>query len=388
MTRATPAPRVFLDAAGHAPVHPQARAVLLEAVDQGWADPRRLHAEGRRARMLLDGARESIAAHLGSRPAELRFAGSHVTALHTAVRGVTRGRHRLGRDVVASAVERAALLHAARFTTTDGDAPGTTARIPVDRTGRVAVDQFVARLGAGGVALAALQHANGEVGTLQPVPEVHAAARQAGVPLLVDAGSSVGHVPVSDAWDLLAADAGDWGAPVGLGLLAVRPRVRWAPDWPEDDDPWFPGGVSVPAALAAAAALDLARSDLSVEDAHRRALVSRIRTEVPIRVPDVQVMGPDDARLPHVVTFSCLYVDGEALVTELDRAGFAVGSGSACTSSALEPSHVLAAMGALTHGNIRITVPRGTEAAHVERFLEVLPAAVATVRSALGVEGL
>lgn len=388
MTHATPAPRVFLDAAGHAPVHPQARAALLAAVEQGWADPRRLHAEGRRARMLLDGARESIAAHLGTRPAELRFAGTHVTALHTAVRGVTRGRRRVGRDVVASTVERAALLHAARFATADGDAPGTTALIPVDRTGRVAPDRFIARLREGGVALAALQHANGEVGSLQPVAEVHAAARENDIPLLVDAGSSVGHVPVDDAWDLLAADAGDWGAPVGLGLLAVRPRVRWAPDWPEDDDPWFPGGVSVPVVLAAAVALDLARSDLAAEDAHRRALVARIRAEVPTRVPDVQIVGADDERLPHVVTFSCLYVDGEALVTELDRAGFAVGSGSACTSSALEPSHVLAAMGVLTHGNVRITVPRGTDAADVERFLDVLPTAVATVRSALGVEGL
>jgi cysteine desulfurase len=388
VTHTTQTPRVFLDAAGHAPVHPQARAALLEAVEQGWADPRRLHAEGRRARMLLDGARESIAAQFGARPAELRFAGSHVTALHTAVRGVTRGRRRVGRDVVASAVERAALLDAARFATAQGDVPGAAALIPVDRTGRVAPDRFIARLREGGVALAALQHANGEVGSLQPIAEVHAAARESDVPLLVDAGSSVGHVPVPDAWDLLAADAGDWGAPVGLGLLAVRPRVRWAPDWPEDDDPWFPGGVSVPAALAAAVALDLARSDLAVEDAHRRALVARIRAEVPIRVPDVQIVGADDERLPHVVTFSCLYVDGEALVTELDRAGFAVASGSACTSSALEPSHVLAAMGVLTHGNVRITVPRGTDAAHVERFLDVLPTAVATVRSTLGAEGL
>ena len=388
MTHTTPVPRVFLDAAGHAPVHPQARDALLAAVDQGWADPRRLHAEGRRARMLLDGARESISAHLGTRPAELRFAASHVTALHHAVSGVTRGRRRLGRDVVASAVERAAVLNAARFATARADEPGTTALIPVDRTGRVASDQFIDRLRVGGVALAALQHANGEVGSLQPVATVHAAARESDVPLLVDAGSSVGHVAVPDTWDLLAADAADWGAPLGLGLLAVRPRVRWAPHWPEDDDPWFPGGVSVPAALAAAVALDLARSDLAVEDAHRRALVAQIRAEVPIRVPDVQVMGADDERLPHVVTFSCLYVDGEALVTELDRAGFAVASGSACTSSALEPSHVLAAMGVLTHGNVRITLPRRTEAAQVTRFLDVLPAAVATVRSALGVEGL
>ena len=388
MTDATSRPRVVLDVGGHGPVHPQARAALLEAIDQGWADPRRLHAEGRRARMLLDGARESLAANLGTHPSELRLAGSHVAALHAAVRGVTRGRRRVGRNVVASAVERAAVLHAAQFVATDHAATGTTVLVPVDRTGRVAPEQFAARVREDGVALAALQHANGEVGTLQPVPEVHAAARAAGVPLLVDAGSSIGQVATPHEWDLLAGDAGDWGAPIALGVLAVRANVRWAPDWPEDDDLWFPGGVSVPAALAAAVALDLALSDAATEDAHRRALVSQIRTEVPLRVRDVEVVGDDEARLPHVVTFSCLYVDGEALVNELDRAGFAVASGSACTSSSLEPSHVLAAMGVLTHGNVRIAVPRRTDAADVARFLDMLPTAVATVRAALGVDGL
>jgi len=388
VTDTTPRPRVVLDAGGHGPVHPQARAALLEAVDQGWADPRRLHAEGRRARMLLDGARESLAANLGAHPSELHLAGSHVAALHAAVRGVARGRRRVGRDVVVSAVERAAILHAAQFVTAEHPGAGATILVPVDRTGRVAPEQFSTLVRGDGVALAALQHANAEVGTLQPLSEVHAASREAGVPLLVDAGSSIGQVTVPGEWDLLAGDAGDWGAPISLGVLAVRSHVRWAPDWPEDDDAWFPGGVSVPAVLAAAVALDLALSDAAVEDAQRRALVSRIRAEVPRRVRDVEVVGDAEARLPHVVTFSCLYVDGEALVTELDRAGCAVASGSACTSSSLEPSHVLAAMGVLTHGNVRITVPRGTTADDVARFLDVLPTAVATVRSTLGVDDL
>ena len=89
---------------------------------------------------------------------------------------------------------------------------------------------------------------------------MHDAARAAGVPLLVDAGASLGHVDVGDAWDLLAADAGDWGGPGGLGVLVTRSGVRRSPDWPEDEDRWFPGGVSVPAALAAAVALQVAVS--------------------------------------------------------------------------------------------------------------------------------
>ena len=101
-------------------------------------------------------------------------------------------------------------------------------------------------------------------------------------------------------------------------------------------------------------------------------------------VADVEVVGDPDRRLPHLVTFSCLYTDGEALLRELDRAGFAVSSGSSCTSSTLEPSHVLVAMGALSHGNIRVSLPRGVAALDVDRFLAVLPTVVQRVRDELG----
>ncbi|HEY9378149.1 MAG TPA: aminotransferase class V-fold PLP-dependent enzyme, partial [Jiangellaceae bacterium] len=118
------------------------------------------------------------------------------------------------------------------------------------------------------------------------------------------------------------------------------------------------------------------------------ALVERIRRQVPESVPDVEVVGHPTERLPHLVTFSCLYVDGEALLTELDREGFAVSSGSSCTASTLRPSHVLEAMGVLTHGNIRISLARTTTAAEVDRFLEVLPDVVQRVRATAGVDRL
>ncbi|WP_425484446.1 cysteine desulfurase family protein [Cellulomonas humilata] len=380
VTHAT-ARRVVLDAGGRAPLLPQARTAFLEALDQGWADPRRLHAEGRRARMLLDGAREAIAAAVGARTEEVDLAPSHTAALHATVRSVVRGRRRTGTQVVVGAVERAAVLNAADFA-------GDRVTVGVDRDGRVDPREYADAVRRPGVALAALQHANGEVGTLQPVDDAHVAARAAGVPLLVDAGASLGHVDVGGSWDVLAADAGDWGGPGGLGVLVTRSGVRRSPDWPEDEDRWFPGGVSVPTALAAAVALQAAGSTRSVDDAARRRLVDLVRSRVAADVPDVEVVGHPVDRLPHVVTFSCLYVEGESLLAALDARGFAVGSGSACTSSALEPSHVLAAMGALTHGNVRLALPRGTQEQDVERFLAELPGIVAGVREAWGVGGL
>jgi cysteine desulfurase len=381
---------VFLDAGGRAPLLPAARDAFLQALDQGWADPRRLHGEGRQARLLLDGARESLAAAIGARTEEVDLHASHTLALHAAVRAVARGRRRVGRDVVVSAVERAAVLAAAEFVAAapaTGHA-GSRVFVGVDHLGRVDAETFSTAVRAPGVALAALQHANGEVGTRQPVRAVHEAARRAGVPLLVDAGASLGHVEIGGDWDMLAADPGDWGGPSGVAVLATRTGVRRTPDWPEDPERWSPGGVSVPAALAAAVALESALATRVADDVRRRRLVERIRTRVAAEVADVEVVGDEIDRLPHVVTFSCLYVDGEALVTELDRLGFAVGSGSACTSSTLEPSHVLAAMGVLTHGNVRLCLPRDVTAEGVDRFLDALPGAVRRVRDTLGARGL
>lgn len=385
-------PRAHLDAGGNARPHARARQAFEQALADGWADPRRLSSESRRASALLGAARESIAHSLGARTEEILLGPSHTAVLHAAVRAAVRGRRRVGGTVVTSAVERSAVLEAARFATAPGRAlPADRAcehvRICVDGTGRVDLDAFTDALAAPGVALAALQHSNGEVGTLQPIEDVHGSARAARVPLLVDAGAAVGHARVPSTWDLLAADPADWGGLAGIGVLAVRASVRWAADWPEDADAWFPGGVSVPAAFAAAAALEATLEDRDAQDARRRGLIDLVRARV-ADIPDVEVVGDPVARLPHVVTFSCLYADGEALVTALDRAGFAVGSGSACASSTLEPSHVLAAMGVLTHGNLRLALDRTTSASEVTAFLDVLPHVVADVRAMLGAQSL
>lgn len=389
-----PAPqgaRVLLDTAGHAPVLPVAREAFLAALDEGWADPRRLHTEGRRARALLDGARETIAALVGARTEEVDLAPSHTAALHTAVRTVARGRRRVGGLVVTSAVERMAVRDAADLAAAEHRGAARV-DVPVDRDGRLDVDAFAAAVAEPGVALAAVQHANGEVGTLQPVARAHAAARAAEVPLLVDAGASFGQVPVGPEWDVLTVDPADVGAVPGVAVLVTRARVRRSPVGPVgagDEDRWFPGGVSVPAALAAAVTLRAAHDAATNTDGPdpRTALVDRVRDRVAAEVPLVDVAGSRTGRLPHVLTFSCLYVDGEAVVTALDAEGFAVGSGSACTSATGQPSHVLAAMGALTQGNVRLSLPVGTTAAQVERFCDVLPAVVARLRDEVGANG-
>ena len=237
------------------------------------------------------------------------------------------------------------------------------------------------------LAAAALQAANHEVGTRQPVTEV--ATRLGSVPLIVDATQTVGHAPVPDGWSVLAADARTWGGPT-VGVLAIRTGVRWRTPYPEDEREAgrVPGVPNIPGIVAAAASLRAVLAERDEVAARHATLVERIRKTVAATVPDVDVVGDADDRLPHIVTFSCLYADGEALLTGLDRRGFAVSSGSSCTSSTLEPSHVLVAMGALTSGNVRVSLHRDTTEAEVDEFLAALPDVVAEVRAELGAAGL
>ncbi|MER5510255.1 aminotransferase class V-fold PLP-dependent enzyme [Streptomyces sp. NPDC002766] len=372
----------YFDAASSAPLHPVARQALLASLDEGWADPSRLYREGRRARLLLDAAREAAAEAVGCRADELVFTSSGTAAVHTGVAGVLAGRRRVGHHLIVSAVEHSSVLHAADTHEAGG---GTVTHMAVDRAGAVDPVAYAAALRQD-TALACLQSANHEVGTVQPVAEVAEACRAAGVPLLVDAAQSLGWGPVEGDWSLLTASAHKWGGPAGVGLLAVRKGVRFAVQGPADEreSGRAAGFENLPAIVAAAASLRAVRGEAAQEAVRLRELTERIRVRVPELVPDVEVVGDAVRRLPGIVTFSCLYVDGETLLHELDREGFSVSSGSSCTSSTLTPSHVLKAMGVLSEGNVRVSLPPEAAAEDVERFLEVLPGAVAAVREKLG----
>jgi len=373
---------VYLDAASSEPLHPAARATLSAALEHGFADPRRLHGQGRNARLLLDNAREATAQALGVRRDEVVFTSSGTRAVQLGLLGLAAAR------VPSSGAGRGRIVHAAveHQAVTDAAAWwGDPAVVGVDALGRVSparLAEAVAAAQAGeGTAAVALQSANHEVGTVQPVDEVETG----GVPLFVDACASMGRLGLPTRWDALAGSAHKWGGPAGVGVLLIRHRARWQHPYPAGDpltraDDGFP---DVAGALAAAAALQAVVAEQAEVGGRQRALIELIRTRVR-DIPDVDVVGDPVQRLPHLVTFSFLYVDGEALVTELDRLGFGLASGSACALDTREPSRVLAAMGALTHGNVRLSLTRETSREDVERFLAVLPGVVAAIRERAG----
>jgi cysteine desulfurase len=377
-----PSSTLFLDASSGEPMLPEARQAWVEAHAAGWADPLRLHRPGRLASQALAHAREVVAHAVGTRPDEVVFPASGVQSAHAAVAGLALGRRRIGSRIITSAIDHSAVLAAA-------EKYGEHLAVGVDQLGRVDLETWSAAVGETGVALACLQVANHEVGTLQPYQEAAESCARAGVPLVLDASAALGRVELAKSvpWSVLIGSAHAFGGPPSVGILVIRRGSRWRAPYPTDDyqSGRWPGPPDVPAIHAAAGALEVWRVDREPVGKRQRALIEALRSQIAATVADVDVVGDPVQRVPHLLTFSVLYVDGETLTLELDKAGFAVASGSACSASSEHPSHVLAAMGALTHGNIRLGVTRTTSVGDVDRFLSVLPPIVAEIRSRVGV---
>jgi cysteine desulfurase len=368
----------YLDAASTTPLHPRARAALLEALD-GFGDPSRLYGRGRRARTLLDRSREQLVAAVGAAPDEVIFTSGGTEAANLAVTGMARAAGRR-RHLVVSAVEHTSVLAPARALAGQGF---EVTEVGVDGTGRVDPDELAEAV-RDDTLLVCLQHANHEVGTIQPVQEAAALAHERGALVLVDACQTLGRLPVDLAElgaDLLVASGHKCYGPSGAGFLVASGRAR---PWPvlvgdEREHRRRAGMENLPGIAAMAAAVTARVAEAPGERDRMAGLASRLLAGL-ATIPEVVVHGDPGQRLPHLVAFSVLYIEGEALLLLLDGEGIAVHSGSSCTADSQEPSHVLAAMGAITHGSVRVSFLRDTTESDVDRLLAVLPAAVADLR--------
>ena len=313
----------------------------------------------------MDQARDVVATAVGARPDEVIFTASGVHASQAAVLGLALGRRRVGSRIVTTAIDHSSVLAAAA-------AAGVHDVVPVDHEGHVDLQRWDAAVSTAGTAAACIQVANHEVGTLQPFAEATEICQRLEVPLVLDA--------------VLTGAAGAFGGPASVGILVIKKNARWRAPYPTDDyqDGRWPGVPDVPAIYAAAVALDCWLRDGPTVVKRQYDLIDQLRAGIMAQVPDVDVAGDPVRRVPHLLTFSALYVDGETLTLELDKAGFAVASGSACSASSEHPSHVLAAMGALTHGNVRIGLTWTSAAAEISQFLAELPPIVARIRTTVG----
>ncbi len=350
---------LYLDYASRWPLRPEARQAWNDAQALVLGDPARAHGPGRRAEQLLHSATETTAAALGADARDVVWTSGGTESVHSAVLGTARAAVRAGsprRHLVVSAVEHSSVLRAAQRLR---DEHGFRLDIvDVDGAGQVDPER-VAALVDGETLAVHLQHANHEIGTLQPTHEVSSIARRHGALLHVDACQSVGQLGVTLEQlgaDLLSASSAKFGGPAGVGLLALGPAARLDPLFEGDEQQRRrrAGQLDVAAVAAAAVALEIARSEMQQVHARREVTRRRLR-EALADVEDVQVHGPLADAHPGIVAVSALYVDGAGLLSELARAGYAAHSGSSCASESGAPSHVLVATGGLTHGHVRFS---------------------------------
>jgi cysteine desulfurase len=377
-------PRLYLDHASATPWHPAAQRAHAQVVPEFFADPARRHYEGRAAHDLLERARTAAAGTLGSGVNRCIFTSGGTEAIHLAVHGAARANRTRPFRIISAAVEHSAVLAAA-------DESGCEhVRVPVDLCGRVDLDALRVAL-ADGALLVNLQHANHEVGTLQPVLEAAKLCHQADTLLHVDACQTVGRLDVTLETlgaDFLSWSAAKFGGGRGCGGLAWSPRARFAPLLTGDEREHrrraglgnLPGVVAMTETLLQLAPAD-PEGPAAVAAARCDMLRRWLREQLANAVDDLEIHGPDDGTLPHLVAVSALYVEGQALVDELDRMGFAVHSGSSCATTSGEPSHVLVAMDALTHGHVRISFGPDLELADLASFVTAFTDAVTRLRA-------
>jgi cysteine desulfurase len=377
--------RHYLDHASTAPPRPEVADAVRAWLFGPWADPGRVHEEGRHVRAAVEGAREEVAALLSVRPRQIIFTSGGTEAANAAAWGAARAQP--GSAIICAEVE-----HSAVRESSERLAP--TIPVAVDRHGRIdpaAVAGALESLAERPPALVHCQWANHEVGTLQPVAEIAELCARAGVPLHVDAAAAAGHVDLDlselDA-DLVSVSGHKFGAPPGTGALVVRRGSRV--------EPFIVGGQqerarrggleNVPGILglgAAAATLSAnAGTALRREADTARGQIARLVTAA-LRTAGVSVVGdPDpDHRLPHMVCLGVAGVEAEPVLLGLDRAGIAAHSGSACSSESLEPSPVLAAMGVDPSRSLRLSVGWSTTEDDVTAFAGVFDSVVADLRA-------
>lgn len=358
---------------------------MLPYLREHHADPGRVHSEGKITRVAIEDAREHVAALFGARPREVVFTASGTEAINTAIWGAVRRGLDEGDQatahVVTTAVEHSAVLDACERSGAEVTAVG------VDQTGRFSADAVIEAIRSETM-LVSVQLANHEVGTIQTdVPAIIGAARERGVLVHVDACAAAGHIPVDfralEA-DLCSITAHKLGGPKGSAALLVRRGLRLPPLVVGGaQERARRGGIEdVPAIVGfGAAAAELASDDrLTTEAQVARSQTDRLLTAT-LAVDDVTQLGDPADRLPHLVCFSVGGVEAEPVLLGLDQRGIAVHSGSSCSSEALEPSPVLAAMGVDADKSLRPSVGWSSTDADIDAFCAALPEVVAKLRA-------
>ena len=376
---------VYFDHNATTPVHPKVREAVAPYLGELFGNPSSIHWAGRDVRKGIEDARQEIAAFFGCQPLEIVFTSSGSESDNLAIKGVAFRKGNAGKHIVTSRVEHPAVINTCRFLESRGF---RVTYVPVTREGIVEPDAVRKALSPDTI-LVSIMHANNETGCIMPIAEIGAIVRDAGILMHTDAVQAAGKIPIEFKAlpvDLLTFSGHKVNGLKGAGGLIVRKGVEIeAVIHGGHQERGRRGGTeNVVGVVGMGKAFSLLKAGMAEEAGETRRLRDRFEKGLFARIPDLVLNGHPTARLPNTVNISFRFVEGEAMLLNLDMMGIACSSGSACTSGSLEPSPVLTAMGADptdAQGALRFSLGYGNTEADVDYAVEAIEAVVKKLRA-------
>jgi cysteine desulfurase len=375
---------VYVDNAATTDLLPEVLDAMLPYLKDKFGNPQSVHRWGDSAREAIEDARGKVAALINGKPEEIIFTSCGTEANNLAVKGLATAGQARGKHIVISAVEHFSVLHASRSLEKLGFEVTVA---PVDKYGRVDAKEL-ARLVRKDTGLVSIMHANGEVGTIQPIDEIAGVVKASGAAFHTDAIATVGTIPVDVeelGIDALSLAANMFYGPKGAGALWIRKGARIIPmlEGGVQEGGRRAGTENVPGIVGLGKAAELAKADIESRMKHLTGLRNRLTQGITAGISNVMMTGHPDHRLPGNVSCCIEFIEGESMLMLLDQQGIAASSGSACTSRALKASHVLTAMGIppeLSHGSLLFSLGIANSEEDIDHVLSALPPIVDRLR--------
>ena len=377
--------RIYLDYAATTPTHPDVVKAMLPYFTEAFGNPSSIYSYGQEAKGAIEEARVKVASLISARGEEIVFTSGGTEADNFAIKGVAFANERKGNHIITSPIEHHAVTETCSFLKRRGF---RITYLPVDGYGMVDPDD-VRKAITDKTILISVMRANNEMGTIEPIAEIARIAKEAGVYFHTDAVQAVGHIPVDVnelGVDLLSMSAHKLYGPKGVGALYIRKGTKLTPfmHGGEQERRRRASTENVPGTVGFGKAAELARQEMSKEAERLTSLRDRLVKGLLGRIDHTHLNGHPIIRLPNNVNVSVDFVEGESMLLTLDLEGICASTGSACSSSSLEPSHMLLAIGLSheqAHGSLRFSLGKWTTEEDIERVLDVLPGVVAKLRA-------
>ncbi len=377
--------RIYFDHAATTPTDPEVAKVMSPYFTDRFGNPSSTYSYGQETKGAIEEARVQVAELIGARDEEIVFTSGGTEADNFAIKGVAFANENKGNHLITTSIEHHAVIETCKFLERKGF---RVTYLPVDEYGLVDPNDVQKAITNKSI-LISVMHANNEVGAIEPIAEIGKIARERGIPFHTDAVQTVGHIPVNVnelGVDLLSMSGHKLYGPKGVGALYIRKGTKLIPfmDGGEQERRRRAGTENVPGIVGFGRAAELARQKMSKEVDRLTYLRDKLIEGILGRIDHTHLNGHPSRRLPNNINVSFDFVEGESIILTLDLEGVCASTGSACSSSSLEPSHVLLAMGLSpeqAHGSLRFTLGRWTTEEEIELVLDLLARIVAKLRA-------